>query len=159
MHIPVLLQPVLQSIRPVITRVSATNLRVIDATFGYGGYTRAFLMSDPNVRVLAIDQDPVAVERARELVAEFGQERLQFAQGRFSQMSHLHASRIGDGVDAVVFDLGVSSMQIDTAERGFSFKHDGPLDMRMSQDPEIPSAADIINFSPSHVIADILKRV
>ena len=139
-HIPVLLRPLLAAVAPV----SGTWL---DGTFGAGGYTRALLDAGAE-RVIAVDRDPLAFEMAASWADRYG-ERLVKQPGVFSQMDSY-----AQDLDGVVLDLGVSSMQLDQAERGFSFLRDGPLDMRMSQDGI--SAADIVNTASEADLADIL---
>lgn len=129
-HIPVMLVQVLAALAP------KAGETVIDGTFGAGGYTGAILQAGANV--IAIDRDPDAIAAGRKMEAEAGG-RLRLVQGRFSALDTIAAEK----VDAVVLDIGVSSMQLDEAGRGFSFRHDGPLDMRMEQDG--PDAADIVN--------------
>ncbi|WP_045386866.1 16S rRNA (cytosine(1402)-N(4))-methyltransferase RsmH [Falsirhodobacter sp. alg1] len=138
-HIPVLLNPLLEAVAPV-------RGRWLDGTFGAGGYTRGLLDAGAD-HVIGVDRDPLALEMA----AKAGWDsRVTLVQGTFSELDQ-HA----DGpLDGVVLDLGVSSMQIDQAERGFSFMRDGPLDMRMSQDGE--SAADLVNGADADALADIL---
>ena len=133
-HVPVLLAEVLGALEPGPGRT------VIDGTFGAGGYARAIL--ETGAEVLALDRDPTAAGFARPLSAEFNG-RFHFALSRFSEMED-RLSEVGrDGCDGVALDLGVSSMQLDRPERGFSFMNDGPLDMRMGADG--PSAADLVN--------------
>lgn len=144
-HIPVLLDEVVTAIQP------HDGQTVIDATFGAGGYSRALLAS--GARVYAFDRDPNAIRDGQGMVAEFDG-RLSLHAERFSAMRE-EMVRIGvPQVDAVVMDIGVSSMQLDQGERGFAFSSDGPLDMRMSQSGE--SAADFLNTADEAAIADVL---
>ncbi|WP_420014071.1 16S rRNA (cytosine(1402)-N(4))-methyltransferase RsmH [Tateyamaria sp.] len=139
-HIPVLIDAILRACAPI----SGTWL---DGTFGAGGYTRALLEAGAD-KVIAVDRDPLAFEMAAPWAADYG-DRLVMQHGVFSKMD-----TYAQGLDGVVLDLGVSSMQLDLAERGFSFMRDGPLDMRMSQDG--PSAADLVNTADEGDLADIL---
>ncbi|RST85966.1 16S rRNA (cytosine(1402)-N(4))-methyltransferase RsmH [Aquibium carbonis] len=129
-HIPVLLQEVLAALSP------KAGETFIDGTYGAGGYTRAIL--EAGASVIAIDRDPDAIGAGRALEASSGG-RLRLVSGPFSNLD-THATQ---AVDGVVLDVGVSSMQLDQAGRGFSFRLDGPLDMRMSQSG--PTAADVVN--------------
>ncbi|GJE77036.1 MULTISPECIES: 16S rRNA (cytosine(1402)-N(4))-methyltransferase RsmH [Methylorubrum] len=146
-HVPVLLAEVLASLD-----LSRAGLAV-DGTFGAGGYTRALLDAQPDLRVVAIDRDPTAIAAGGDLVRTSAG-RLRLVSGRFGDMDALLAG-IGEAqADWVVLDIGVSSMQLDQAERGFSFRQDGPLDMRMGGDG--PSAADLVNEADETTLADIL---
>jgi 16S rRNA (cytosine1402-N4)-methyltransferase len=140
-HIPVLLGPLLKAVAPV----SGTW---VDGTFGAGGYARGLLAAGAD-RVIGIDRDPAVFRMAADWAAGYG-DRLTLVEGTFSELDTL----AGAQVDGVVLDLGVSSMQIDQAERGFSFQKDGPLDMRMGDTG--PSAADLVNEAAEAEIADIL---
>ncbi|MBI6629895.1 16S rRNA (cytosine(1402)-N(4))-methyltransferase RsmH [Pontibaca salina] len=139
-HVPVLLRPLLAAVAPV-------SGEWLDGTFGAGGYARGLLEAGA-ARVIAVDRDPLAFEMAQDWVGQYG-DRLVLQQGVFSKMDE-YASNL----DGVVLDLGVSSMQLDQADRGFSFLRDGPLDMRMSQ--EGPSAADLVNTASAEDLANIL---
>lgn len=125
----------------------------VDATFGAGGYTRAMLAA--GARVVAFDRDPTAHDAAASLLAETG-DRLTLIRAPFSAMASELAARGIDAVDGVVMDIGVSSMQLDQADRGFSFQYDGPLDMRMSR--EGITAAEWLNTAAEAEISDVLDR-
>lgn len=135
-HVPVLLQEVVDALKPKPGAV------IVDGTFGAGGYTRRLLSE--GAEMIAIDRDPTAITAGRAMEAEFPG-KLQLVESRFSDLDKVIGSVKGEGskVDGVVLDIGVSSMQIDEADRGFSFQKDGPLDMRMSG--KGASAADVVN--------------
>jgi 16S rRNA (cytosine1402-N4)-methyltransferase len=147
-HIPVLLQEVVSALAP------ANGAIFVDGTFGAGGYSKA-LLAAAACRVVGIDRDPNAVERGRALSEHYAG-RLTVLAGRFGDMTALLAGQNIARIDGVALDLGISSMQIDQAERGFSFRQDGPLDMRMEQSG--PTAADLVNGLPEAELADILWR-
>ena len=148
-HVPVMLAEVLASLAP---QEGATYL---DATFGGGGYARAILEAAPGCTVFAIDRDPDAIARGAALAQRFAG-RLHLIEGRFGDMLSLLRDRGIASLDGVVMDLGVSSFQLDQAERGFSFRADGPLDMRMEKSG--PSAAELVNSLPERDLADIIFR-
>jgi 16S rRNA (cytosine1402-N4)-methyltransferase len=138
-HISVLLNEVLENLA-----LKPGDI-VVDGTFGAGGYTRAFLAT--GAKVVAFDRDPTV----RRFAAGFPEERFRLVEARFSEMDAV----LGEGhADGVALDLGVSSMQIDQAERGFSFMQDGPLDMRMGGDG--PTAADLVNTLEQEELARII---
>ena len=125
-HVPVLLREVLEALRPERGGV------FVDATLGLGGHAEALLDASPGLRLVGIDRDPEALALSRERLARFG-DRFVAVEGRHEELA-LHLDRLGLlAVDGVLADLGVSSMQLDRAERGFSFMKDGPLDMRMGR--------------------------
>ena len=140
-HVPVLIDAILRECAPV------TGVW-LDGTLGAGGYTRALLAAGAG-RVIGVDRDPLALQMAEAWAGAYG-DRVRLVAGTFSDLDDL----AGEPLDGVVLDLGVSSMQLDQAERGFSFMKDGPLDMRMSQSG--PSAADLVNSADEGVLADIL---
>jgi len=131
----------------LIRAVSPVRGVWLDGTFGAGGYTRALLDAGAD-KVIAVDRDPLALELAADWADTYG-DRLEMVRGTFSKLDDY-----GQNLDGVALDLGVSSMQLDLAERGFSFMRDGPLDMRMSQDGE--SAADLCNTAAEEDLADII---
>ncbi|MFZ1101883.1 MAG: 16S rRNA (cytosine(1402)-N(4))-methyltransferase RsmH, partial [Hyphomicrobiaceae bacterium] len=150
-HVPVLLPEVLAALAPQVGE------RFIDGTFGAGGYTAALIDAAPDVRVLAIDRDRTAIAAGRPL-AEASGGRLTLVEGRFGELDSLAEAAGFAPADGVVLDIGVSSMQLDDPERGFSFQSDGPLDMRMSgaKSGDGPTAADVVNAADDADIADIL---
>ncbi|HXS06371.1 MAG TPA: 16S rRNA (cytosine(1402)-N(4))-methyltransferase RsmH [Rhizomicrobium sp.] len=142
-HLPVMLNEVLAALKP------RDGARYVDGTFGGGGYARAILEA-ADCQVLGIDRDPEAIARGRKLVEQFAG-RLTLVEGEFSRMD-----AFADASDGVVLDLGVSSFQFDTPARGFSFREDGPLDMRMSLSGE--SAADVVNSADERSLSQIIAR-
>lgn len=145
-HVSVLLDEVIEHLAPTPDGV------FIDGTFGLGGYSRAILAR--GAQVVAIDRDPTAIAGGQGLVAEAAG-RLVLREGRFSALDAIAADAGFPAVDGVVLDIGVSSMQLDEAERGFSFRFDGPLDMRMGG--EGPSAADVVNQMDARGLARIFS--
>ena len=144
-HVPVLVSDV------VVALALHGGETVVDGTFGAGGYTRALLAAGAG-RVIGFDRDPDAIEVARSLVPD---QRLELVQENFSQMDRVLAERGIGLVDAIALDIGVSSMQLDRAERGFSFQADGPLDMRMSRSGL--TAAEFLNTADEAEIARVLR--
>lgn len=146
-HIPVMLDEVVAALQPI------EGGAFVDGTFGAGGYTTA-LLSAGAAQVVAIDQDPTAIAGGQDLVAR-SEGRLSLVEGRFSDLDGIAGDAGVRDVDGIVLDIGVSSMQLDQAERGFSFRSDGPLDMRMSGAGR--SAADVVNTYEPRDIARILQ--
>jgi len=147
-HIPVLLDEVIASLDP---KAGETH---VDGTFGAGGYTAAILST--GAQVIAFDRDPDAIAEGQTLV-EASEGRLTLVADRFSRMAEALAERQVDRVDGVTLDIGLSSMQVDRAERGFSFQADGPLDMRMEQAGL--SAAEFLNEADEAEIADVIYQL
>lgn len=140
-HIPVLLDAVIGALGDI------RGKRIVDCTFGAGGYSRAFL--DAGASVIAFDRDPNVIVDTKTLAQQYGN------MFRFIPETFSHLGDLDEMFDAVVFDLGISSMQIDTAARGFSFRYDAPLDMRMSQTGM--TAAELIQTKPANELARILR--
>lgn len=148
-HVPVLLREVVAALRPARGGV------YVDATLGLGGHARALLEASPHVRVVGIDRDPEALRLAVERLAEFGA-RLVTVEGRHEDLAE-HLDRLSLGrVDGILADLGVSSMQLDSAERGFSFMKEGPLDMRMGASG--PSAADLVATASREELTRVFRE-
>ena len=147
-HVPVLLDEVIDAL------AIAPGETHVDGTFGAGGYSRAMIAK--GATVYAFDRDPDAIAEGR-AAAEASDGRLILVPERFSRMREALAERDVDSVDGVTLDIGVSSMQIDRADRGFSFQADGPLDMRMEQDG--PTAAEFLNTADEGDIADVLYNL
>jgi 16S rRNA (cytosine1402-N4)-methyltransferase len=148
-HVPVLVPEVLAALAPRDDAV------YVDGTFGAGGYSKA-LLAAAHCRVFAIDRDPEAAERGRSLAARHGG-RLRVLEGRFGDMAQLLAPVNSDRIAGIALDLGVSSMQLDAPERGFSFRFDGPLDMRMSCLGQ--SAADLVATSSEAELAELIRSL
>ena len=145
-HVPVLLDATISALAP------HDDALYLDGTFGFGGYSQA-LLEAARCRVVAIDRDPAAVRRAHDLAPRYAG-RLMVVGGRFGEMERLLLPLGIAALDGVALDLGVSSEQLDAPERGFSFRADGPLDMRMGRDG--PTAADLVNGLPERELADLL---
>ncbi len=152
-HEPVLLDAVRTALRP------RPGGRYVDATVGLGGHAAALLAaSAPDGQLLGLDVDPQALAVARERLAPFGP-RVHLRHGSYTHLAdYVRALGWHGQVDGIVVDLGVSSLQLDSPERGFSFRHDAPLDMRFDSTREGPTAADLVNTLPEDELADLLWR-
>ncbi len=150
-HIPVLREEVLHYLN------AGDKHLIVDGTLGDGGHTEAILQnSGPQCRVLGIDRDAEALARARKRLAPFG-ERIILVHGNYSEIQSILAQRNIQEIDGLLLDLGVSSRQLDTPERGFSFTHDGPLDMRMDRE-DTATAADLLETLSDKELEDIIKN-
>ena len=145
-HKPVLINEVIESIEPADDKI------YFDATFGNGGYSKKILSSS-NCKVIAIDRDPSVSSKAKEFEEKY-KDRFKFIESRFSQIKKVMEELEREKVNCFLFDIGVSSMQLDNANRGFSFMKDGPLDMRMSNTGK--TAGELINTIDQDELADIL---
>ena len=145
-HKPVLINQVIESIEPADDKI------YFDATFGNGGYSKKILSSS-NCKVIAIDRDPSVSSKAKEFEEKY-KDRFKFIESRFSQIEKVMEELEREKVNCFIFDIGVSSMQLDNANRGFSFMKDGPLDMRMSNTGK--TAGELINTIDQDELADIL---
>ena len=154
-HVPVLLDRCVELLTPALTRRDATGAGavLVDATLGAGGHAERFLTDLPELRLVGLDRDPNALRIAGERLAPFG-DRVTLVRTRYDGY---WADRDDATVDGVLFDLGVSSMQLDLAERGFSYSQDAPLDMRM--DPDAPlTAAEILNTYDKRALTRVLRE-
>ena len=160
-HVPVLLQRCVELLTPALTRYHAdgSGAVLVDATIGAGGHAEQFLTELPGLRLIGLDRDPNALDIARARLARFA-DRVTLVHTRYDGLAAALAESgyaATESVDGMLFDLGVSSMQLDRAERGFAYAQDAPLDMRM--DPASPlTAADIVNKYDEAALADILHR-
>jgi 16S rRNA (cytosine1402-N4)-methyltransferase len=160
-HVPVLLRRCVELLTPALTRYHSdgSGAVLVDATLGAGGHAERFLTQLPGLRLIGLDRDPSALDIARDRLAGFT-DRITLVHSRYDGLAAALAESgyaPSESVDAVLFDLGVSSMQLDRAERGFAYAQDAPLDMRM--DPASPlTAADIVNTYDEAALADILHR-
>ncbi|HEV8657593.1 MAG TPA: 16S rRNA (cytosine(1402)-N(4))-methyltransferase RsmH [Thermoanaerobaculia bacterium] len=148
-HAPVLLQQVIDHLRP-----SREDAIVVDATVGLGGHAEALLRVHARMRLVAIDRDPEALDRSRERLAPFA-DRVTFFRGRHEQLIEILKLLDIETIGGLLADLGVSSLQLDDAARGFSFRAEGPLDMRMG--PDSTPASEIVNTFDQHELAKILR--
>ena len=149
-HEPVLLTLVIDHLRP-----PREDAIVVDATVGLGGHAEALLRTYKRMRLVAIDRDPEALDRSRERLSPFA-DRVTFVRGRHESLIEILKQSGIDAIGGILADLGVSSMQLDDAARGFSFRADGPLDMRMG--PDSTAVTEIVNTFDEHELAKILRE-
>ena len=142
-HVPVMVAEVAEWLRP------RPGARLVDATVGLGGHAAALVAAVPDARLLGVDRDPAALACAAERLRDAG-ERVALRRARYGELPEVLADLGWDGADAILLDLGVSSLQLDDAARGFSFRFDGPLDMRMDPDASL-DAAEIVNRWPERI--------
>jgi 16S rRNA (cytosine1402-N4)-methyltransferase len=157
-HVPVLLDRCVELLTPALTRHDATGTGavLVDATLGAGGHAERFLSELPGLRLVGLDRDPSALRIAGTRLASFG-DRVTLVRTRYDGYWAGRDDATVSNVDAVLFDLGVSSMQLDRTERGFSYSHDAPLDMRM--DPDAPlTAAEVVNTFDERALARVLRE-
>ena len=152
-HIPVMLDRVVALLTPSLTGESRV---LVDATLGLGGHTLALLERFPGLRVVGLDRDPYALESSRERLAGYA-DRVTFVHAVYDELPEVLAALGISGVDGILFDLGVSSMQLDRPERGFAYAQDAPLDMRMDA-TALRTAADVVNTYDARALADVLHR-
>ncbi|THV38480.1 16S rRNA (cytosine(1402)-N(4))-methyltransferase RsmH [Glycomyces buryatensis] len=147
-HIPVMLDEVLDYLTPAASRPDAL---AVDATLGAGGHTEALLTAHPGLTVIGIDRDPTALELAGKRLADFG-ERFIPARAVYDAIPEVLADNGFETADAILFDLGVSSMQLDRPERGFAYAQDAPLDMRMNPDDELTAEIIVNTYAPGDLV-------
>ncbi|MET0931334.1 MAG: 16S rRNA (cytosine(1402)-N(4))-methyltransferase RsmH [Aeromicrobium sp.] len=152
-HVPVLLDRVLDLLAPSL---DVDRPVVVDATLGLGGHTEAMLTRFPDLHVIGIDRDPDALARAQARLAPFG-DRVTYAHAVYDEITDVVRDAGFTTVSAVFFDLGVSSMQLDVADRGFAYAQDAPLDMRMNPEDEL-TAAEILNTYTSRDLSKVLRE-
>ena len=153
LHVPVALDYALEILGPAVSHEGAV---MVDGTLGLGGHTEAFLTNFENLTVIGIDRDTEALKLAGERLAKFGN-RIRLAHAVYSEIKDVVADKGFDSVDAVLLDLGVSSMQLDESDRGFAYSFDAPLDMRMNQQVGI-TAAEVLNTYSESRLAKIFKE-
>ncbi len=152
-HIPVLLDRVLDLIEPTVIGDSPV---IVDGTLGLGGHTEAMLQRFPTVKVIGIDRDPAAIERAQQRLAPFG-DRIALVHAVYDEIADVVADQGLTAVNAVLFDLGVSSMQLDMADRGFAYSQEAPLDMRMNSEDSL-TAAEVLNTYEPKALVRVLRE-
>lgn len=155
LHVPVLLEEILEFFTPI--GGAGRSPLFVDATLGAGGHARALLENFPGSCLIGFDQDDSARKLAMERLADYG-ERVRVIPRNFREIATLMDDPVWGGADAILFDLGVSNMQLTTASRGFSYQEDGPLDMRMDPDAGGVSAADLLGGADIRTLTRIFKE-
>jgi 16S rRNA (cytosine1402-N4)-methyltransferase len=155
-HVPVMLDRVVALVAPALQRPERDRTVLLDATLGLGGHAEAVLERCPQAHVIGVDRDVHALDRSRERLAAYG-DRVTFVHAVYDEIPEVLDELGHPYVDGVLFDLGVSSMQLDLRERGFAYSEDAPLDMRMD-DTTGPTAADVLNDYPVEELTRILKE-
>lgn len=150
-HVPVLRDEIIELLHTV------SNGLIVDCTLGFGGHSLAILENFPDFRVLAIDQDKEAIDLAKPRFENLS-DRIEFVHANFAEIKEVISNTSDKTPKGIIADLGVSSMQLDSEGRGFSFRFDAPLDMRMNPAAEIPTAADLLETLSEFEIADIIYR-
>jgi 16S rRNA (cytosine1402-N4)-methyltransferase len=157
-HIPVLLDRCVELLAPALTRVNSdgTGATLVDATLGAGGHSERFLTQFPGLRLIGLDRDPDALQIAGRRLASFG-DRVSLVRTRYDGIADAVTQTGAGAVDAILFDLGVSSMQLDRVDRGFSYSIDAPLDMRMDSGSDL-TAAHVLNTYDARALARVLRE-
>ncbi|CAN5638380.1 16S rRNA (cytosine(1402)-N(4))-methyltransferase RsmH [soil metagenome] len=155
-HVPVLLDRVVALVAPALDRTDKERTLLVDATLGLGGHTEAVLERCPQAHVIGVDRDEHALGLSKARLAPFG-ERVTFMHAVYDEIGDVLEELGHTSVDGVLFDLGVSSMQLDLRERGFAYSQDAPLDMRMDDSTGL-TAADVLNGYPFEELARILHQ-
>ncbi|MGZ8801705.1 MAG: 16S rRNA (cytosine(1402)-N(4))-methyltransferase RsmH, partial [Mycobacterium sp.] len=158
-HIPVLLDRCVELLAPALTRRNSegTGATLLDATLGAGGHAERFLTQFAGLRLIGLDRDPDALQIAGERLAPFA-DRITLVRTRYDDIAGIDDAVVGDGgIDGILFDLGVSSMQLDRPERGFSYSTDAPLDMRMDSESDL-TAAEILNTFDEKALTRLLRE-
>ncbi|MBW8481012.1 16S rRNA (cytosine(1402)-N(4))-methyltransferase RsmH [Actinomadura parmotrematis] len=156
LHVPVLLDRVLELLGPAVDRVTGRAPVYLDGTLGMGGHAAAMLAAHPTLRLVGLDRDTTALERSARRLAPFG-DRVTLVHAVYDEVTDVLARLGVDRVDAALFDLGVSSPQLDEGDRGFAYSYDAPLDMRMDRTQPL-TAADVVNTYPPGEIARVLRE-
>jgi 16S rRNA (cytosine1402-N4)-methyltransferase len=157
MHFPVLLEQSVNCLTERLKERTESKFVIVDATIGLGGHSYEILKRDPRIFLIGIDKDPYALEQAEEKLKELGENRFSLYQADFKDIDLVLEEEGIEKIDGILMDLGVSMLQLKTAERGFSFREDAPLDMRMNPEQRI-KAYDVVNFYDEKELYRIIKE-